>query len=148
MTDEPVREFVCAGWYAETRDPRAVKLKIGWDVCVHGSRVDPLSRHPGRGDGVDRHDDRIGLGVAANGLGDAHADYLAHGGIGFQPGDGRLRYRPETILESYYLFQALTWLALTVDYQFIADPRHNAARGPVSVVSLRLHLERMVQGGG
>jgi carbohydrate-selective porin OprB len=82
-----------------------------------------------------RHDDHVGVGVAANGLRDAHADYLAHGGVGFELGDGRLSYRPETIIESYYLFHALNWLALTVDYQFIADPGHNAARGPVSVVA-------------
>jgi len=34
---------------------------------------------------------------------------------------------------------------VTVDYQFVADPGHNADRGPVSVVSLRLHVE--VLGG-
>ena len=90
----------------------------------------------------------MGLGLAANGLSDAHADYLGHGGFGFELGDGRLRYRPETIFESYYLVQVLSWIALTVDYQFIADPGHNAARGPVSVVSVRLHLERTFVGGG
>jgi len=31
----------------------------------------------------------------------------------------------------------------TVDYQFIADPGDNAARGPVSVVSLRLHVQQV-----
>jgi len=35
--------------------------------------------------------------VAANGLSDAHVDYLAAGGLGFELGDGRLSYRPETI---------------------------------------------------
>jgi high affinity Mn2+ porin len=73
---------------------------------------------------------------------------FAAGGLGFELGDGRLRYRPETIIESYYLFQALKWIALTLDYQFIADPGHNAARGPVSVVSLRLHLEKMLSRTG
>jgi len=38
------------------------------------------------------------------------------------------------------------WAAITVDYQLVADPVHNAARGPVSVVSLRLHLERVLSG--
>jgi len=37
-------------------------------------------------------------------------------------------------------------IALTVDYQFIADPGHNADRGPVSVVSLRAHLEAIFGG--
>jgi len=62
------------------------------------------------------------------------------------PGAGRrslvgLNYRPETIVEVYYLAQIVKWVALTADYQFIADPGHNADRGPVSVVSLRLHVE-------
>jgi len=87
------------------------------------------------------------VGVAANGLSDAHADYLAAGGLGFELGDGRLSYRPETIVETYYLAQVVNWLALTVDYQFIADPGHNRARGPVSVVSLRLHLQQVLGRG-
>jgi hypothetical protein len=88
-----------------------------------------------------RQPDRLGIAAGANGLSDAHADYLAAGGVGFELGDGRLRYRPETIVEAYYLLQLVRWVGLTVDYQFIADPGDNRARGPVSVVSLRLHLE-------
>ena len=49
-----------------------------------------------------RPQDRLALGIAANGLSDAHADYLA---LGFELGDGRLSYRPETIVEAYYLAQ-------------------------------------------
>lgn len=90
-----------------------------------------------------RPDDHIGIAVAANGLSDAHADYLAAGGVGFELGDGRLRYRPETIVEAYYLLQLVRWVGLTVDYQLIADPGDNAARGPASVVSLRLHVEAL-----
>ena len=93
-----------------------------------------------------RADDRLGVGIAANGLNDAHADYLARGGLGFELGDGRLAYRPETIVEAYYLVQIVKWIALTVDYQFIADPGHNSDRGPVSVVSLRAHLEAIFGG--
>ena len=91
-----------------------------------------------------RGDDRLGLAVAANGLSNAHADYLAAGGLGFELGDGRLSYRPETIAEAYYLAQVVKWAAVTVDYQFIADPGDNAARGPVSIVSVRLHLQQVV----
>jgi len=43
--------------------------------------------------------------------------------------------------------QLVGWAALTVDYQFIADPADNAARGPVSVVSLRLHLQYVAGHG-
>ena len=92
-----------------------------------------------------RPDDRGGVAIAANGLSDAHADYLGAGGLGFELGDGRLAYRPETIVESYYLLQVVRWLALTLDYQFIADPGHNMARGPASVVSLRLHIEQVLR---
>jgi len=93
-----------------------------------------------------RPDDHGGVGIAANGLSRAHADYLARGGLGFELGDGRLSYRPETIVESYYAFQPWKWLAFTADYQLVVDPGHNAARGPVSVVSIRVHLERLIAG--
>ncbi|HTC24168.1 MAG TPA: carbohydrate porin, partial [Gemmatimonadales bacterium] len=93
------------------------------------------------GEGWHRAGDRLAIGIAANGLSDSHADYLARGGLGFELGDGRLSYRPETIVEAYYLVQLVKWIAFTVDYQFVADPGDNAARGPVSVVSVRLHLQ-------
>jgi high affinity Mn2+ porin len=95
-----------------------------------------------------RPSDHLGIAVAANGLSEAHENYLARGGLGFEIGDGRLSYRPETIVESYYALQATSWLAFTVDYQLIADPGHNAARGPVSVVGIRAHLELTLHGGG
>ncbi len=85
--------------------------------------------------------DRVGIAVAANGLSTAHAEYLAAGGHGFELGDGRLSYRPETVVEAYYSAHLVPSIALTVDYQLVADPGDNAARGPVSVVSLRLHVE-------
>jgi hypothetical protein len=88
-----------------------------------------------------RPDDRVGAAVGVNGLSNAHRDYLAAGGLGFQLGDGRLDYRPETILETYYLAALVSWAALTVDYQLIADPGDNLARGPASVVSVRFHVQ-------
>ncbi len=88
-----------------------------------------------------RANDRLGIAVAANGLSSPHADYLAAGGVGFDIGDGKLAYRPETVVETYYLAQPLPWIGVTVDYQLVVDPADNAARGPVSVVSLRVHLE-------
>jgi len=88
-----------------------------------------------------RTDDRFSLAMAANGLGAAHAAYLRRGGLGFLLGDGRLSYRPETILETYYAWRVVPWVTLTADYQLVIDPGYNADRGPVSVVSLRAHLE-------
>lgn len=92
--------------------------------------------------------DRVGVAVAANGLSSAHADYLAAGGHGFELGDGKLDYRPETVAEWYYLAQLLPWIGLTLDYQLIVDPGDNAARGPVSVVGIRVHLETAIANVG
>jgi high affinity Mn2+ porin len=88
-----------------------------------------------------RPDDRIGIAIDANGLSAAHADYLAAGGLGFELGDGRLHRGDEIITEAYYSLQLLHWFAVTLDYQFIKNPGYNQDRGPVSVVSLRGHIQ-------
>jgi high affinity Mn2+ porin len=85
--------------------------------------------------------DPVGIAFVANELGNAHADYLGDGGLGFVLGDGRLNRRPEIITETYYALQLLHWFALSVDYQFIDNPGYKRDRGPVSVVSLRGHIE-------
>jgi high affinity Mn2+ porin len=41
----------------------------------------------------------------------------------------------------YYAYKLNKWSTLTLDYQFIADPAHNADRGPVSVFSAHAHAE-------
>jgi high affinity Mn2+ porin len=128
--------FTRLGWNDGATETFAY-TEADWTVSV-GAQVGGGTWH--------RADDRLGVGVAANGLSEAHADYLARGGLGFELGDGRLDYRPETIAEAYYLVQVAKWIALTVDYQFIADPGHNSDRGPASVVSLRLHLEAIFGG--
>jgi high affinity Mn2+ porin len=88
-----------------------------------------------------RPDDRWGLAFAQNGLSAAHRDYLAAGGLGFVLGDGRLRYGTERMLEIYYAYQLSKLLALSLDYQAIQNPGFNRDRGPVSVLSLRLHAQ-------
>jgi carbohydrate-selective porin OprB len=88
-----------------------------------------------------RSRDRLGLGLVQNDLSGPHRAYLAAGGLGFILGDGRLNYGPEQILELYYAFQPFEIVAFSVDYQFINHPGYNRDRGPVSVLSLRLHLE-------
>ncbi len=52
-----------------------------------------------------RPNDTIGIGGAINGLSAAHRDFLAAGGLGLLIGDGRLNYRPERILETYYAYR-------------------------------------------
>jgi high affinity Mn2+ porin len=88
-----------------------------------------------------RPNDTIGIAGAINGLSAAHRDFLAAGGTGLLIGDGQLNYRPERIFEAYYSWKLDTWTALTLDYQFISNPAHNADRGPVSIFSGRLHAE-------
>jgi high affinity Mn2+ porin len=88
-----------------------------------------------------RPNDSIGAGGAINGLSAAHRDFLAAGGLGLLIGDGRLNYRSEQILETYYAYAIDKNFTFTADYQLIANPAYNADRGPVSVFSGRLHGE-------
>ncbi len=88
-----------------------------------------------------RPDDVVGLGGAVNALSKDHRDFIAAGGLGVLIGDGRLNYRKERILETYYAFALNKQLTFTADYQLIVNPAYNADRGPVSVFSGRLHGE-------
>ena len=85
--------------------------------------------------------DNFGVAGVINGLSPEHRDYLALGGTGFIIGDGGLSYKPEMILEVFYNVQLAQILFISPDYQFIANPGYNKARGPVHVPGLRLHLE-------
>jgi len=44
-------------------------------------------------------------------------------------------------VETYYDAQIAKGLNAALDYQLIANPAYNADRGPVSVLSFRLHGE-------
>ena len=86
--------------------------------------------------------DSAGIAFARNGLSSAHRDYLSRGGLGFFLGDGRLNYRPEQIIESFFSRRLAKALWASLDYQRIRNPGYNADRaGPVDVWSLRLHTE-------
>jgi high affinity Mn2+ porin len=88
-----------------------------------------------------RPDDVIGIGGAINALSRDHRDFIAAGGLGILIGDGRLNYRRERILETYYAYALNKQLTLTADYQLVINPAYNADRGPVSIFSGRLHGE-------
>lgn len=88
-----------------------------------------------------RADDTLGLSVMVNAISADRRRYLEAGGISFFIGDGALRYRPETILETYYSFPLTKGTNVTLDFQRIANPAYNADRGPVNVVGIRLHAE-------
>ena len=85
--------------------------------------------------------DRIGLAGILNGISGPHRDYLEAGGLGFIIGDGRLKYDPETILETYYAWQITTGIVVTIDFQEIVNPAYNTQRGPVEVGSVRVHWD-------
>lgn len=88
-----------------------------------------------------RPDDVIGIGGAVNAISQDYRDFLAAGGLGVLVGDGALNYRKERILETYYAYALNKSFTLTADYQLIINPAYNADRGPVSVISGRLHGE-------
>src|SRR4029077_16481508 len=65
-----------------------------------------------------RADDTFGFGAAVNGLSKPHRDFLAAGGLSLIIGDGKLHYREEKVLETYYAYKIDKWTTLTFDYQF------------------------------
>ena len=93
-----------------------------------------------KGTGWGRADDRIAIAGVVNAISRVRQIYLADGGLGILVGDGKLPHPGnEWIVESYYDWQALKGVNITVDYQFIANPGYNRDRGPAHVFGLRLH---------
>ncbi len=86
-----------------------------------------------------RPEDTLGIAAALNGISGVHREFLAAGGTGILAGDGALTYATEKLIETYYDIEVWKGINLALDYQFIADPAFNRDRGPVSVVSGRLH---------
>jgi high affinity Mn2+ porin len=66
---------------------------------------------------------------------------LALGGLGFILGDGGLTYGLEKIFETYYTAHVWRGVSFAADWQHITNPGYNEVRGPVSVVSFRIHIE-------
>ena len=88
-----------------------------------------------------RTNDTFGVAGLFNGISRIHQEFFADGGTGILAGDGRLNYGWEQILETYYDFQIWKTIHGALDYQFVANPSFNRDRGPVSIVSARLHWE-------
>ncbi|WP_309606541.1 carbohydrate porin [Phenylobacterium sp.] len=90
-----------------------------------------------------RKDDTVAAAFVINQLSDAGHRYLDAGGLGILVGDGRLpRPGAEAILEAYYSLSLARDMTLSLDDQVVEHPAYNRDRGPVNVVSLRLHLQR------
>ena len=88
-----------------------------------------------------RPNDVFGVGCAINGLSKEHQEYLADGGLGAFIGDGKINYRPEQIIETYYSMNLMSGLKLSVDYQHITNPAYNGDRGPANFYGTRIHFE-------
>ena len=91
-----------------------------------------------------RPDDTVGLAGVVNDISQDFRAYLAAGGLGILVGDGQLpHYQTERILETYYSLAATSYAHLSLDYQFVANPAYDRARGPVSALAVRLHIQGM-----
>ncbi|HET7841612.1 MAG TPA: carbohydrate porin, partial [Terriglobia bacterium] len=89
-----------------------------------------------------RPGDTVALAAMVNGISAVHRQFLANGGLGVTVGDGRLDYGTEKILETYYSFATRWNVWVTPDFQFVANPAYNRARGPASILALRFHWEK------
>jgi hypothetical protein len=126
-----------------------VFARLGWDDGHTESFVfTEVDRHVSTGlqlagNSWHRPEDRFGVALLLHGLSDPHKDYLAAGGLGFLLGDGRLSYGYESIGEIYYRLTVpvITFCQISPDYQYIANPGYNHARGPAQVLSIRIHLQ-------
>ena len=121
--------FLRASW-----SPGRVEI-MGWTDCDESLSVGAALK----GTRWARPDDTVGIAWVAEGLSAISRRYFGAGGMGILIGDGKLNYQPEMVLETYYAFSPVRWATFSVDYQLIADPGYNADRGPVSMVSGRLH---------
>jgi hypothetical protein len=94
-----------------------------------------------KGNSWSRPNDTIGVGYAINGIANPEVQYLQQGGMTMFIGDGALSYKTEQVLETFYSAKVYKDLYLSADYQRIANPAYNAARGPVNFFGLRAHIE-------
>jgi len=88
-----------------------------------------------------RRKDTLGLGYAQSWISSQHVAYLNMGGIDGFIGDGKIKYRPEQVVDIYYQWHAISSTWITLDFQHLENPAFNADRGPVDVYSARIHLE-------
>jgi high affinity Mn2+ porin len=93
-----------------------------------------------------RPKDSIGLSVMQNGLSSNRRAYLQAGGISYFLGDyaspsQTISYAPEKIGEIYYNATVMKNVLAGLNFQHIVNPAYNAARGPVNILSFRIHAE-------
>ena len=93
-----------------------------------------------------RPKDTIGVSMMQNGLSSYRKNYLQSGGVSYFIGDyagpgQTISYRPERIGEVYYNATVIKNVLAGLNFQHINNPAYNAARGPVNILSFRIHAE-------
>ena len=87
-----------------------------------------------------RKNDLFGIAWCWSGLSKEHRQYLNNGGLGFMLGDGKLNYRPEQVIESFYSINLMSGrIRPSLVYQLVVNPGCNKDRGPIQVYSIRVH---------
>ena len=94
-----------------------------------------------KGNRWSRASDTYGIAWAINAISNSEIQYLQMGGQTMFIGDGRIQYKPEQVIETYYSALLAKELFLTTDFQKITNPAYNSSRGPVNIISMRLHYE-------
>ena len=147
---EPLRAFRTKGMAGlnleqEISDSLGIFARLGWnDGRAQNWMFTEMDWSASAGAALGGHawgraKDTVGAAFNLGGLSGAHRRFLEAGGIGFITGDGRLRYAPEAILETYYDVSLAPGLNLAANAQLLINPAYNADRGPVPVLGLRLH---------
>lgn len=85
-----------------------------------------------------REKDELGVAMVFSGLSGPQTRYYELGGLGLIIGDNGMTYGGEKVIESYYRYRLRDGVDLTLDYQLVGNPAHNADRGPVNIFGLRL----------
>ena len=93
-----------------------------------------------------RPHDSIGISMMQNGLSSYRRSYLQAGGVSYFIGDyagpsQTISYRPERVGEVYYNAIVVKNVLAGLNYQHINNPAYNASRGPVNIISFRIHAE-------
>ena len=93
-----------------------------------------------------RPKDTVGISMMQNGLSSYRKNYLQNGGVSYFIGDyagpgQTISYRPERIGEVYYNATVIKNVLAGLNFQHINNPAYNAARGPVNILSFRIHAE-------
>ena len=134
-------------WDQELRRDLGIFGRLGWsDGQTESFAFTAIDRLTSAGVSVTgsrwrRKNDTAATLLTSSGLAPVHAAYLARGGLDFLIGDGKLRYGPEIVWESYYNARLWPGFFVSIDAMHVNNPAFNQDRGPLWIESLRLHLE-------